>query len=311
MKIEMCESLMQSYLKYEKHCPITQLNWKVPTIIQNNIPESARTVFEKIQKIQDFADIFKGCSLKQVLKQAELDVIGINGKMVYLVEVAFHESGLQYGNATKTKKRVLKKLVRAYLIGLIFFPGKDYEIIFASPKVIPSSESLIKDVLPVLEKSVLEYKIEKDNVHFHYITNDDFKKKILIPTLQSSVKIADTSDLFLRSVRLLEIFGLVEYQKSIDSGKKIKKKNNTTTDDTEVILIPANPKEFKRQLLKVKKAKRTLVYKDGSIKEAAWNASDFKESSGLMNNIKSASYWRNRKKNGLSQVILKIEESTI
>ena len=103
---------------------------------------------------------------------------------------------------------------------------------------------------------------------------------------------------------------MVEYQKSIDSGKKIKKKNNTTTDDTEVILIPANPEEFKRQLLKVKKAKRTLVYKDGSIKEATWNASDFKESSGLMNNIKSASYWRNRKENGLSQVILKIEEST-
>ena len=307
MKIEMCESLMQSYLKYEKHCPITQLNWKVPTIIQNNIPESARTVFEKIQKIQDFADIFKGCSLKQVLKQAELDVIGINGKMVYLVEVAFHESGLQYGNATKTKTRVLKKLVRAYLIGLIFFPDKNYDIIFASPKVIPSSESLIKDVLPVLEKSVLEYKTEKDNVHFHYITNDDFKKKILIPTLQSSVKIADTSDLFLRSVRLLELFGLVEYKKSVDSGKKIKKKNNTTTDDTEIILIPANSKEFKRQLLKVKKAKRTLVYKDGSIKEAA---SNFKESSGLMNNIKSASYWRNRKENGLSQVILKIEEST-
>lgn len=311
MKIEMCESLMQSYLKYEKHCFITQLNWKVPTVIQNTIPGKARTFFEKIQKIQDFADIFKGCSLEQVLKQAELDVIGINGDTVYLVEVAFHENGLQYGDATETKTRVLKKLVRAYLIGLIFFPGKNYDIIFASPKVIPSSESLIKDVLPVLENSVFEYETDKDNVQFHYITNDDFKKKILIPTLQSSVKIADTSDLFLRSVRLLEIFGLVEYQKSIDSGKKFKKKNNTTTDDTEVILIPANPKEFKRQLLKVKKAKRTLVYKDGSIKEAAWNASDFKESSGLMNNIKSASYWRNRKKNGLSQVILKIEESTI
>ena len=311
MKIEMCESLMQSYLKYEKHCFITQLNWKVPTIIQNNIPEKAGTVFEKIQKIQDFSDIFKGCSLEQVLKQAELDVIGINGDMVYLVEVAFHENGLQYGDATETKKRVLKKLVRAYLIGLIFFPGKNYDIIFASPKVIPSSESLIKDVLPVLENSVFEYETDKDNVQFHYITNDDFKKKILIPTLQSSVKIADTSDLFLRSVRLLELFGLVEYKKSVDSGKKIKKKNNTTTDDTEIILIPANSKEFKRQLLKVKKAKRTLVYKDGSIKEATWNASGFEESSDLMNNIKSTSYWRNRKKNGLSQVILKIEESTI
>lgn len=310
MKIEMCESLMQSYLKYEKHCIITQLNWKVPTVIQNNIPEKAGTVFEKIQKIQDFADIFKGCSLKQVLKQAELDVIGINGDTVYLVEVAFHENGLQYGDATETKTRVLKKLVRAYLIGLIFFPDKNYEIIFASPKVIPSSESLIKDVLPVLEQSISECKADKNGVNFCYVTNDDFKKKILIPTLQSSVKIADTSDLFLRSVRLLELFGLVEYKKSADSGKKVKKKNNTTTDDTEIILIPANPKEFKSQLLKAKKAKRILVYKDGSKREEYWDASDFKESSGLMSNIQSASYWRNRKENGLSQVILKIEEST-
>lgn len=310
MKIEMCESLMQSYLKYEKHCIITQLNWKVPTVIQNNIPEKAGTVFEKIQKIQDFADIFKGCSLKQVLKQAELDVIGINGDTVYLVEVAFHENGLQYGDATETKTRVLKKLVRAYLIGLIFFPGKNYDIIFASPKVIPSSESLIKDVLPVLEQSISECKADKNGVNFCYVTNDDFKKKILIPTLQSSVKIADTSDLFLRSVRLLELFGLVEYKKSADSGKKVKKKNNTTTDDTEIILTPANPKEFKSQLLKAKKAKRILVYKDGSKREEYWDASDFKESSGLMSNIQSASYWRNRKENGLSQVILKIEEST-
>ena len=179
MKIEMCESLMQSYLKYEKHCPITQLNWKVPTVIQNNIPEKARTVFEKIQKIQDFADIFKGCSLKQVLKQAELDVIGINGKMVYLVEVAFHESGLQYDNATKTKKRVLKKLVRAYLIGLIFFPDKNYDIIFASPKVDSTRESLMQEAIPVLEKSIAECKADKNVVNFCYVTNDDFKKKIL------------------------------------------------------------------------------------------------------------------------------------
>lgn len=117
------------------------------------------------------------------MKQAELDVIGINGDTVYLVEVAFHESGLQYGNATKTKTRVLKKLVRAYLIGLIFFPGKNYDIIFASPKVILSRDSLIKDVLPVLENSVFEYEPDKDNVQFHYITNDKFEEEILIPTL--------------------------------------------------------------------------------------------------------------------------------
>ena len=99
MKIEMGESLLQSYLKYEKSCLLSQTNWK--TAANWNIDEKSfeqiEDIFSKIQNHEDFSDIFKKSSLDQVLKQAELDVVGINKDTIYMVEVAFHENGLQYG----------------------------------------------------------------------------------------------------------------------------------------------------------------------------------------------------------------------
>ena len=145
MKIEMGESLMQSYLKYKKGCLLTQTNWKTSsswTIEKENF-EKIEFIYNKIQSHTDFSDIFKKNSLEQALKQAELDVVGIDKNKLYLVEVAFHENGLQYGGRLDTKDRVCKKLLRAYLIGLAYFPNYTYEIIFASPKVNPATDETL------------------------------------------------------------------------------------------------------------------------------------------------------------------------
>ena len=117
MKIEMGESLMQAYLKYEKGSLITQTNWKTASswAIATEDYEKVEQVFNKIQGHADFSDVVKKSSLEQALKQAEVDVVGIDKDKVYLVEVAFHENGLQYGGRLETKDRVCKKLLRAYL----------------------------------------------------------------------------------------------------------------------------------------------------------------------------------------------------
>ena len=70
---------------------------------------------KRARNIADFSDVVKKSSLEQALKQAEVDVVGIDKDKVYLVEVAFHENGLQYGGRLETKDRVCKKLLRAYL----------------------------------------------------------------------------------------------------------------------------------------------------------------------------------------------------
>ena len=208
MKLEMGESLMQSFLKHVKGCIITQTNWK-SAHSWNTTTESwaqATALFEtNIRNHQAFSDIFKDLSLKQTLDQAEIDVIGIIDDTVYMAEVAFHEKGLQYGKKEEINERVFKKLLRAYLIGLAYFPDSKYEIIFASPKVNPAPDTEIRKTFEVLQKD-----FNKDEkVSFHYIVNDDFKDKILVRTLQAAASDADTSALFLHSVKLLNLFGMV------------------------------------------------------------------------------------------------------
>lgn len=205
MKIEMGESLMQSYLKYEKGCLITQTNWK--TSSQWNVSDenyqSIKAVFEKIHKHGEFSDVFKNSSLEQALRQAELDVVGIDNDKLYMVEVAFHESGLQYGDKIETRDRIIKKMLRAYLIGLAYFPNFTYEIIFASPKVNPATDTVIKDYFAVLEKDFGD----AENASFRYLANDEFKDEVLVPTLNSALADSDTSELFVRGAKMLELFG--------------------------------------------------------------------------------------------------------
>lgn len=212
MKIEIGESLLQSYLKNVKECILTQTNWKTAASWKTEKYnfEKAEYLFNRIQNHNDFSDVFKKSSLEQALKQAELDVVGTNNEKLYMIEVAFHENGLQYGGRLETKDRGCKKLLRAYLIGLAYFPNYKYEIIFASPKVNPATDETIRDYFSVLNKDFSD----DEKVEFKYIANDDFEKEILVPTIQATLADSDSSELFLRSVKMLELFNMVKLNSS-------------------------------------------------------------------------------------------------
>ena len=246
MKIEMGESLLQSYLKYVKKCVLAQTNWKTSTSwnIGKKEFEQVNFLFEKIHDCNEFSDVFKDVSLEQALKQAELDVVGINNGTVYMVEVAFHENGLQYGDCIETKDRVCKKLLRAYLLGCAYFPNYKYEIIFASPKVNPRTDKIIRKYFSALNE---KFSIN-GTVTFKYIANDDFNEEILLPTIQISKSDSDSSELFLRSVRMLELFNMV---KSYDlknmahhSSYKKLNQNNSVSED----MIKAEISKISRKL---------------------------------------------------------------
>lgn len=325
MKIEMGESLLQSYLKYEKGSLITQTNWKASSswLIERANYEKITYAFGRIQNHEDFSDVFKKCSLEQALKQAEVDVVGINKDKVYLVEVAFHENGLQYGGRLETKDRVCKKLLRAYLIGMAYFPEYTYEIIFVSPKVNPATDETVRKYFSVLNKDFSDEK----KVKFEYIANDDFKNCILIPTLKSSYADADTSELFLRSVKLLDIFDMlktedttVSFQQENDTDESVIVSKAMSAEpahstkriysgNTVIEFIPQNEVLFKKLLLQKKQAKRTWFYKDKEPKTEIWNARKFKESSSLKGNIQSTNHWRSRMETGLIKVRLEISDN--
>lgn len=207
MKIEMGESLMQSYLKHIKGCLITQTNWKTLRSWKRTNENEARKKFEEIKK--EYHNIFsEKISFEQMLNQAELDVIGIANDKIYMVEIAFHEQGLRYGNDdNKVRDRVLKKMIRAYLIWKIYFSNYSCEIIFASPKVNPSPDGLLNECFSKLAKDNF-YK--EDKVEFKYLSNKKFKDEILLPTLETLKSDSDTSELFLRSAKLLKICKIIK-----------------------------------------------------------------------------------------------------
>ena len=200
MKIEIGESLMQYYLKHKKGCLITQTNWKTLSSWEKSNENKAKKKFEEIKK--EYPNIFsEKITFEKMLNQAELDVIGIANYKIYMVEVAFHEQGLRYGsNDEEVKDRVLKKMVRAYLIWIIYFSNYLCEIIFASPKVNPSPDNLMKKYFDELKDKNFSEKIE-----FKYFSNEKFKDDILLPTLKTLKSDSDTSELFLRSAKLLKI----------------------------------------------------------------------------------------------------------
>ncbi|MDE5614314.1 MAG: hypothetical protein K2I74_06665 [Treponemataceae bacterium] len=307
MKIEMGESLLRSYFKDIKGCLITQTNWKVSENWKTDSADSAQLqdIYKKIRSDSDFSDVFK-TELAQTLRQAEVDVIGIDaGGKVYMAEVAFHEGGLNYGGKNETKDRVVKKLLRAYLAATKFFPGHAYEILFASPKVNPATDEIIKAYF-----SMLSDHFESNAVHFAYYANDDFRDEILVPTYRRTKAEADTSDLFIRSVRMLDMFALVNEEQTPLARKGAAGKKHQPSDNAPEIVYTIGERTvdagtFKEELLRIKSARRIWQYADGRTETDIWDASKkFTHESSLTGNIHSTTKFRNWKDNGLVRLIL-------
>ncbi|NGQ93569.1 hypothetical protein G3578_00045 [Brevibacillus sp. SYP-B805] len=213
MKIEMGESLMLSWLRHVKTCQSVQLNWKPSTASWelHNEEIIEKIMYESSKFYQDKYDlnIYKNNkSHTQLLQQGEIDVLGLKIKNayvenIYAIDIAFHEAGLNYGNTKETIERVLKKMTRTAMILHGYFNMKLGNIIFASPKI-------NKVVFEPLLKCVSELKeiFMSLNLDFKFVVyaNDEFQEKIFNPVISLSKSIADTSELFLRSIQLYNMF---------------------------------------------------------------------------------------------------------
>ena len=73
-------------------------------------------------------------------------------------------------------------------------------------------------------------------------------------------------------------------------------------------LIPSDRVLFKTLLLKIHRAKRTIIYKDGSVKVEIWDASNFTPNSSLMNNI-SSQLWHRKDKAHIVEAVYEIIEN--
>lgn len=304
MKIEIGESLCLSYLKHVKKCVLYQSNWKSSSKWESFNGEEVEAIFETISKHEKLKDVLKQSSLHQFLKQAEIDALGIDqGRKVYAIDIAYHEFGLNYGSTEETTQRLMKKYLRSYLILLSYFPNRDYEIIFASPKV-----KTVEDSILIALKELNET-FANERVEFKYFSNESFREEILNKSITNSEEDSDTNELFMRAYRLLRIS---EPNRKIS---KISKQIETPTQREDIPkqaldieFIPSDDNIFKNELIRTKQAKRTWFFEDGRIIQDLWKANKFNEDSDLRNNINSTQQARSRQETGLYKVRLEIIE---
>ena len=210
MKVEVGESLMRSWLRHAMGCQLAELNWKPSSTWEKyghnqDVMDRARAFFRGTLGI----DVFKKTAkASQLIKQAEIDVLGVklglDGRIeaIYGADVAYHEAGLHYED---TVVRILKKLLRGRMAIQTYFGPIPCTMIFASPIVGKPSTDPLHAAIDSVRAFFGECQLETTTSLY---VNDRFRDEILIPTLEASTETADSSELFLRSYRLIKKFRL-------------------------------------------------------------------------------------------------------
>lgn len=205
MKIEIAESLVYSYLKHVEGCRIVQTNWTTSgnwTVTEYE-KERAKALFDRVASSDHFSGIFKKNSFDQLIKQAEIDVLGINTaeEAIFGIDVAFHSAGLNYGSKAETALRIIKKIFRTIFIMQSYFDENEkFNSFFITPKVNPATQLVINDLM-VKAKEV----INDDNISIDFIANEQFYSEIADPLLEKIDKEHDTTELFSRAIKLVKL----------------------------------------------------------------------------------------------------------
>ena len=187
VKIEIGKSLIYSWLRHVQGCVVTQGNWK-PSPTWTVAQQRALTeAFEAVRNPagQDIGvQIFKNGEFSQFIRQAEIDVLGLRWNhdtgtpRVIAVDSAFHENGLQYGNADATVGRVLKKLIRTAFAIEAYLDFAEASVIFATPEM--AGEAFREGIQPPL--AIIEGRVAEQRgsaIRFRVIANADFSNEIL------------------------------------------------------------------------------------------------------------------------------------
>ena len=205
MKIEIAESLVYSYLKHVEGCRIVQTNWVTRSkwAVSEYEELRARNLYEKIATCGYFDGIFKNSSFDQLIKQAEIDVLGLNAPegCIYGVDVAFHTGGLNYGDKNETALRIVKKIFRTVFIMQSYFNENErFHSIFITPNVNQSTLVIIEDLIAKAKEV-----IDDDNILIDFISNEQFYSNIVDTLLEGISDENDSTELFSRAYKLMRL----------------------------------------------------------------------------------------------------------
>ncbi len=247
MKIEIGESLLISWLKHIKECQLVHLNWKSSSkwelkhrqVLEQLMIDSAKHFADKFGY-----DLYKGTkSIDQLIGQAEIDVVGISyddqHPYVYGIDVAFHEAGLNYGSKDETVARIIKKILRTAMCLHGHIGVKSGTIMFTSPRINSAVYAdllrSMEDMDQILTKAGLQYQIR-------LVGNEDFAETILNPVLNVLHEVADTSELFMRSLQMYNLFATKA------SKRVVSPKTQTNRVRTDLTLIESSSMEGLKEM---------------------------------------------------------------
>ncbi|MEW9699422.1 hypothetical protein [Paenibacillus sp. SI8] len=236
MKIEIAESLMLSWLRHAKNCQIVQLNWKPSAGTwelsnETEVEAIMNEADEYFSKRYQGMNLFKKNTYTQLMQQGEIDALGIelnqgSVRNIYAIDVAFHENGLNYASREETIARVLKKMIRSAMILHGYLNMNKGEIIFASPRVYEIISAPLKQCLielkQIFDKKGLDFK-------FTLICNEDFRDKVFNVVTALAGAVSDTSELFMRSIQMYNLF-VDEPVQRVERQKKEIVRKQTYTD---------------------------------------------------------------------------------
>lgn len=213
MKVEVGESICYSYLRHVKRCWLVQANWKLSeNWTKRTSDEELQEMFLNMRDIFDVdGRVFGKNTADQFMKQGEIDVIGIDQKGdIHALDISFHENGLQFPGSTD--ETVLKKMLRTYMLLCRYSPcGVNFHIYFASPKVNRRDQRPLRDAFCKL-------RAELPGADWNLIINNDFTNQVVRDTLEKAARVADTSELFMRASKLLNLCGMLKHDTAVRGG---------------------------------------------------------------------------------------------
>ncbi len=229
MKVEIAESLFLSWLRHVRGCRIVQLNWKPSQTWDGSNSERVELLFKNSREyfFQECSlDLYgKNSSVSQLVQQGEIDALGIcnqaDRRSIIAVDVAFHEAGLNYGDKGTTTARVVKKILRTLLALESYFPEYPREIIFAAPKIHHSVHGILSEAMIAVDRFFEQNEIAAE---CRLIANADFFAEVVEPVKNLAIRVADTSELFMRSVQLIEMDRRISAQPLQDNNLIVKAK---------------------------------------------------------------------------------------
>lgn len=190
--------------------------------------------------------------------------------------------------------------------------GKQFTELFSKEKF---DRDALSDFAKKSYKKINEKETEKEIKN--KVLSEDFKlivSKIIVEKLSVEYDINLVSRV-LNNVNL-EISEKYEAQKNIEQTELLKTQYHQQNDisySNGILPIGLNPtteEEFKRRLLLTKTAYITVFYKNGTSNQKTWNANRFKESSGVLGNLRSRPEFRNGEwqKLGIEKVLVSIDK---